>query len=198
MITTDSFSLPWDDQSIDASTALNTMIAAVPDYSTIQFTRGGSLFLQNPWEIKSRTGLKILGPCSIEELPQVQLVSANQADGTGVVQLESSGHCTLNGFWIKGKYSGVKIFNNGPVRISTNNEVRHNRITDLLNGTFRGIEIAPNQENNNEGMILEGNYIESNQAANSVGIYVGSTSENHFHYLFRNSIFNLADRKSVV
>lgn len=189
----DWWNLPYGATGTDASVVLNAMVSAVPDYSTIRFTQsGGTLYLQNPWEIQGRTGLTIVGTASIEELPQVTLFDQSIPGGDGVVQFDSCGHCTIDGFWMEAGTIGVRIFNDGPPRISTNNTVKHNRINNhySLSG-FVGISIAQSGEQNNEGMQLIGNFITGNGTIGvglGTGIYVGGGSNNHMHYLFRNAI----------
>lgn len=186
------WALPFGSPSVDASILLNAMVNAVPDYCTITFSfNAGTLYLQNPWQITGRTGLTIQTSLNIEELPQVTLQANGQAGGTGIVQMQSCGHCTLQGFQINCYFVGVKIYGDGPPRISTNNSIIHNRINNLTGFSFIGIQIAPSEESNNEFMQIIGNYIAGNGSASAglgTGIYTGSSSENHGHLLQRNTI----------
>lgn len=186
----------------DAGAALTAMCDAVPDFSTIRFNRlGGVLSLTTPWLVRGKTGLNILGPVLVEELPQLTLQDSGidyspQYSGAAMVILDSCGHCEFSGFQLKAfnrpvwNTYGIQINSVSGGRISTNNTIAYNRLINAGNPTWWGISIAKWGFQNNEAMQLLHNWIDGNGMG--TGILVGDNSNNHMHYMFRNTTYKCA------
>jgi hypothetical protein len=195
--------LPYN-RMTDAVPGLMAMIDALPDYVTVRFIGSGtpassSLVFASPWIIKGRAGLQIIAGLPIEETPQLVIQDkALFSGGTSTISLMNCGHCLLQGFWIKNgtASSAINIGGEGPPRISTNNRIAYNRMTNsAANPNWTGVQIARQGEQNNEFMELVGNYIEGNgnpSAGKGTGIYAGANSNNHGHLLERNTLTGLA------
>lgn len=194
----------WDppyNSAKDAAPILNAIVNAVPDRATIRFMRGNGAILtvSSPWTIRGRVGLQIIAGPPIEEMPA--LVIQDQppfAGGSSTISLMSCGHCLVQGFWFMNRVVGnaINIGGEGPPRISTNNRIAFNRLTNAAgNANWTGIQIARAAEQNNEFMEIVGNYIEGNGSASAgkgTGIYAGGNSNNHGHLLERNTCTGLA------
>ena len=185
----------------DAAPILNAMINAVPDRATIRFMRGAGavLTLASTWLINARVGLQIIAGPPIEEMPGLVIQDQPPLGGGGsTISLMSCGHCLIQGFWIMNQAAGnaINIGGEGPPRISTNNRIAYNRLTNVAaNANWTGIQIARRVEQNNEFMEIVGNYIEGNGSASAgkgTGIYAGGNSNNHGHLLERNTCTGLA------
>jgi hypothetical protein len=201
--TAEWWGLPYGSDT-DAVPALNAMINAIPNYATVRFMGVGSpgaasLIVGSPWTIKARVGLQIIAGLPIEETPQ--LIIQDRAPFTGgnsTISLINCGHCLIQGFWIKNNAitNAINIGGEGPPRISTNNRIAYNRLTNsAANGAWTGIQIARAGEQNNEFMEIVGNYVEGNgnaSAGKGIGIYAGANSNNHGHLLERNTLTGLA------
>lgn len=185
----------------DAAPILNAMIDAVPDLATIRFMRGAGAMLTfaSTWTIRARVGLQIIAGPPIEELPN--LIIQDQPPlgrDSSTISLLSCGHCLLQGFWIMNQAAGnaINIGGNGPPRISTNNRIAYNRLTNVAaNPNWTGIQIARAAEQNNEFMEIVGNYIEgrgSSMAGKGTGIYAGANSNNQDHLFEHNTCTGLA------
>ena len=185
----------------DAAPVLNAVINAVPDLATIRFTRGGGaiLTLASTWVIRGRVGLQIIAGPAIEELPN--LIIQDQPPlgrDSSTISLMNCGHCLVQGFWIMNRAAGnaINIGGKGPPRISTNNRIAYNRLTNAAgNPNWTGIQIARAAETNNEFMEIVGNQIEGNGSPSQgkgTGIYAGGDSNNHGHLLERNTCTGLA------
>src|SRR5579871_4417348 len=191
--------LPYN-RMTDATPSLSAMIDALPDYVTLRFLSAGapgatSLTLASPWTIKARTGLQIIAGPPIEETPQLVIQDkAPFSGGMSTISLMNCGHCLLQGFWIKNSAASnaINLGGEGPPRISTNNRIAYNRMTNLsANANWSGVQIARQGEQNNEFMELVGNYIEGYgdaAAGKGIGIYAGANSNNHGHLLERNTL----------
>lgn len=185
----------------DASPVLNAMIDAVPDNAIIRFMRGAGamLTLASTWTIRGRTGLQIIAGPPIEESPALIIQDQPPLDGkSSTISLLGCGHCLLQGFWIMNQAAGnaINIGGQGPPRISTNNRIAYNRLTNAAaNPNWTGIQIARAAEQNNEFMEIVGNYIEGRgnaTAGKGTGIYAGANSNNHGHLLEHNTCTGLA------
>jgi len=185
----------------DAAPILNAVINAVPDLATVRFMRGGRAVLTfaSTWTIRARVGLQIIAGPPIEELPA--LIIQDQpplGKDSSTISLMNCGHCLLQGFWIMNRAAGnaINIGGKGPPRISTNNRIAYNRLTNAGgNPGWTGIQIARMAETNNEFMEIVGNQIEGNGTASAgkgTGIYAGGDSNNHGHLLERNTCTGLA------
>lgn len=185
----------------DAAPILNAMINAVPDLATIRFMRGAGAVLTfaSTWTIRGRVGLQIIAGPPVEELPG--LIIQDQpplGKDSSTVSLMNCGHCLLQGFWIMNRAAGnaINIGGKGPPRISTNNRIAYNRLTNAAgNPNWTGIQIARAAETNNEFMEIIGNFIEGNgspSAGKGTGIYAGGDSNNHGHLLEHNTCTGLA------
>jgi hypothetical protein len=192
--------LPYN-ASRDAAPTLNAMIDAVPDNATIRFMRGANamLTLASTWMIRARVGLQIIAGPPIEESPALIIEDQPPLDGkSSTISLLSCGHCLLQGFSIMNQVAGnaINIGGNGPPRISTNNRIAYNRMTNVAaNPNWTGIQIARAGEANNEFMEIVGNYIDGRgnaSAGKGTGIYAGGNSNNHGHLLERNTCTGLA------
>lgn len=185
----------------DAAPILNAMIDAVPDNAIIRFMRGGGamLTLASTWTIRGRTGLQIIAGPPIEESPALIIQDQPPLDAkSSTISLLGCGHCLLQGFWIMNQAAGnaINIGGHGPPRISTNNRIAYNRLTNMsANPNWTGIQIARAAEQNNEFMEIVGNYIEGRgnaTAGKGTGIYAGANSNNHGHLLEHNTCTGLA------
>lgn len=195
--------LPYNRQT-DAAPALTAMIDALPDFATVRFMTSGPpgptfLTLASPWTIKGRVGLQIIAGPPIEETPQLAFQDrAPFSGGTSTISLMNCGHCLFQGFWIKNSTASnaINIGGEGSPRISTNNRIAYNRMTNsAANANWTGVQIARQGEQNNEFMEIVGNYIEGNGAAaagKGTGIYAGADPNNHGHLLERNTLTGLA------
>jgi hypothetical protein len=195
--------LPYN-RMTDAVPSLTAMIDALPDYVTLRFLSSGapgamSLTLASPWTIKARIGLQIIAGPPIEETPQLVIQDrAPFSGGMSTISFMNCGHCLLQGFWIKNSTASnaINIGGEGPPRISTNNRIAYNRMTNsAANPNWTGVQIARQGEPNNEFMEIIGNYIEGNgnpSAGKGTGIYAGGNSNNHGHLLERNTLTGLA------
>jgi len=195
--------LPYN-RMTDAVPSLTAMIDSLPDFVTVRFMSAGapgaaSLMFASPWTIKARVGLQIIAGPPIEETPQLVIQDkAPFSGGTSTISLMNCGHCLLQGFWIRNSAanSAINIGGGGPPRISTNNRIAFNRMTNsAANPNWTGVQIARQGEQNNEFMEIVGNYIEGNgspSAGKGTGIYTGADSNNHGHLLERNTLTGLA------
>ncbi len=185
----------------DAAPILNAMINAVPDYATIRFMRGvgAILTLASTWTLRARVALQIIAGPPTEEQASLRIDDQPPLDGkSSTISLINCGHCLLQGFWIVNHVAGnaINIGGQSPPRISTNNRIAYNRLTNAAaNPDWTGIQIARAAEPNNEFMEIIGNYIEGNgspSAGKGTGIYTGGNSNNHGHLLERNTCTGLA------
>ena len=130
--------LPYN-TGTDAVPTLTAMINAVPNNATIRFmvtpgpTGSASLTFGSQWTIKARVGLQIIAGPPIEETPQLLIQDRSPfAGGNSTISLMNCGHCLIQGFWIRNRVAAnaINIGGEGPPRISTNNRIAYNRLTN--------------------------------------------------------------------
>ncbi len=185
---------------VDYSPFLGSMQFYCPDYSEIIFRSKGTLVLGFTWLFTNRTGLKIRAERHNEELPAVTLQCGNTIiqDGHGIkpaITMIGCGHCEISGFQINCVEPSVNccgiVTYTGGFWISTNNTFMHNRIENQgANANWVGIYIGADGGSNHEAMQIIGNYLNGGGTASAgkgTGISLGQNSNNHMHYLFRNT-----------